>query len=527
MTIAEQRTIARRAVADLTAHHYNERIYGDGADDELVESVRSHGVLNPLLVTEKNVVISGHRRLDAARRVGLATVPVVVFGSADGWDILEALLESNRQRVKTNEQKGREYEASKQIEAERAKQRQREAGGAHLAKPEAPLGEIFSQAPRTPWRTPASIPMQPRAPRAGDIAAQRIGVSRPTAERAAKVVTAIDSLKDEGKEKEAERLRTTLNKSVNGAYKAAAEEGLIPQQPPAEVRRVEITGPITLPTWQGWAPEDRAAALLRPHSKAAKFNSQETDNIEWARWSWNPITGCKHDCSYCYARDIALRFYEQGFVPSFLPERLSAPRNTPVPQQAVNDVGYRNVFTCSMADLFGRWVPAEWIEAVLDQVRGNPQWNFLFLTKFPLRLQEFDFPANAWVGTSVDAQARIPNVEKAMAKVNAAVKWLSCEPLLQPLQFQRLDLFQWIVIGGASKSTQTPEWRPPRVWVEDLERQARVAGCKVYEKTNLLERLREYPGQPDGDLISVPDAFKMPYLQRDVIAPALYGAETD
>jgi len=65
---------------------------------------------------------------------------------------------------------------------------------------------------------------------------------------------------------------------------------------------------------------------------------------------------------------------------------------------------------------------------------------------------------------------------------------------VQPLRFQHLERFDWIVIGGASKSTQTPEWHPPFAWIEDLVRQARDAGCKVYFKTNLLrKRLLELP----------------------------------
>lgn len=250
---------------------------------------------------------------------------------------------------------------------------------------------------------------------------------------------------------------------------------------------------ITLSAWNEMGENERKL-LLTPSLSGATFNSQKNDNIEWARWSWNPVTGCKHDCPYCYARDIAMRFYDQKFEPSFLPDRLTAPQNTVVPSVASNDIGYRNVFTCSMADLFGRWVPTEWIEAVLDAVRAAPQWNFLFLTKFPIRLSEFEFPDNAWVGTTVDCQVRVKNAEKAFRNVKAAVKWLSCEPMLEPLHFTDLSMFQWIVIGGASSSTQTPEWHPPREWVIDLEKQAATTSCEIYEKTNLLDRMRNYPG---------------------------------
>jgi len=117
--------------------------------------------------------------------------------------------------------------------------------------------------------------------------------------------------------------------------------------------------------------------------------------------------------------------------------------------------------------------------------RRNPQWNFLSLTKFPQRAAEFEFPDNFWIGTTVDAQARLHHAEQAFSKIRCRTKWLSCEPLLTPLKFTRLDLFQWIVIGGASRSTQTPEWRPPFAWIVDLYQQARAAGLKIYMKTNL------------------------------------------
>jgi len=247
----------------------------------------------------------------------------------------------------------------------------------------------------------------------------------------------------------------------------------------------------------------------------AKLNKQDSTSIEWAQWSWNPITGCKHDCPYCYARDIAKRYtnvYKNGFEPSIWPARLQAPFNTYPPKAAEDDVSYKNVFTGSMADIFGRWVPAEWIEAVLWQVAENPQWNFLFLTKFPQRVHEFDdLPENAWMGTTVDCQERVANAEKAFAKMKGGVKWLSVEPMLTPLKFSRLELFDWVVIGGASRSSQTPAWVPPFDWVADLHEQAREAGCAIYHKDNLGLgdgiRLKEFPWQ-QRDKKTLPDALK-------------------
>jgi protein gp37 len=85
-------------------------------------------------------------------------------------------------------------------------------------------------------------------------------------------------------------------------------------------------------------------------------------------------------------------------------------------------------------------------------------------------MAEFDIPPNAWMGTTVDLQARVANAEAAFANVGGKVRWLSCEPLLGHLTFKHLDRFNWIVIGGASRSTQTPVWRPPFEWVMDLGR---------------------------------------------------------
>lgn len=275
-----------------------------------------------------------------------------------------------------------------------------------------------------------------------------------------------------------------------------------PQSEPVEPSPVKTTAKprknwVLLDEWEAMEDEQRAMCL-KAVSTQSKFNKQDNDNIEWAKWSWNPVTGCKHDCPYCYARDIANRFYVQKFAPSLVPERLSAPANTTIPGSASDDVSFKNVFTCSMADLFGRWVPRQWIDAVLQQVADNPNWNFLFLTKFPQRFAEIgELPSNAWMGTTVDCQQRVANAEKAFAKVTGGTKWLSVEPMMTTLNFHRLDVFDWVVIGGASRSSQTPEWRPPFDWVANLHWQARDAGCAIYHKTNLgfENRLVEFPWQ--------------------------------
>lgn len=477
-----------RYTSQLRPHPENVKIYNDHADPDLVASVQAKGIINPLLITFDDRIINGHRRFDAAKQLGLFDVPVIVFPSHDELDILEALIESNRQRTKTNEQVGREASLLLEIEGKRAEQRK-------LAN----LRNVSVEVELVPDR-------ETTTGQARDIVGAKLGYSGRHVEQAATVVRTIDTLQQSGNKREAEQLRTTLNQNVKKAYSAAQERGYI--APPSRVQaEPKQAGYITLDNWNELS-ELGKQELLTPSLTSSKFNDQKNDNIEWAMWSWNPVTGCKHDCPYCYARDIAERFYEQKFQPSFIPDRLCAPQNTRVPIEAASNIGYKNVFTCSMADLFGRWVPTEWIEAVLTAVAKAPQWNFLFLTKFPIRMAEFDFPDNAWVGTTVDCQARVKAAENAFQKINARVKWLSCEPLLEPLEFSDLSMFQWIVLGGSSKSTQTPEWRPPRSWINRIEDKAHEAGCMVYEKTNLLERIREYPGQEPVHEVELPAELK-------------------
>jgi protein gp37 len=266
-----------------------------------------------------------------------------------------------------------------------------------------------------------------------------------------------------------------------------------------KAQKKELTSSAVYDTAKKYRATQHPATQAKPvkSNPHAVFN-RTTEMVDWARWTWNPVTGCLHNCVYCYARDIAEGRtgntpFKTGFAPTFYPERLAAPHNTKVSAKAPNDIGERNVFVCSMADLFGKWVAQQWIDEVMDAVRSAPQWNFLFLTKFPQRLETIDWPGNAWVGTTVDEQYRVDIAEKAFRKVNAPIKWLSCEPLRERLTFGSLDMFDWVVVGGQSRSSQEPAFQPPWEWVEHLWRQARDSNCLLYWKPNLLTRPQEYP----------------------------------
>ena len=231
----------------------------------------------------------------------------------------------------------------------------------------------------------------------------------------------------------------------------------------------------------------------KPQSKAV-FNKTSGEGISWAGWSWNPVTGCLHGCSYCYARELAIResyaaAYPVGFTPLFHSERLDAPANTKIPDDT--DEKMRRVFVCSMADLYGKWVPIEWINEVHAVCIANPQWQYLMLTKFPKRYVGLDLPKTAWLGTSVDEQKRVRLAEEAFREIGGvAVKWLSLEPLNADLQFADLSMFDWVVIGAQTETMQptgrVPAIAPPFEWVARIVAQAREAGCRIHLKPNLL-----------------------------------------
>jgi protein gp37 len=164
-----------------------------------------------------------------------------------------------------------------------------------------------------------------------------------------------------------------------------------------------------------------------------------------------------------------------------------------MPSGASEDIGLKTVFVCSMADLFGDWVPQEWIDAVLESARNSPKWNFLFLTKNPKRLIDIDWPKNAWVGTTVDVQRRVKAAEEAFRQIDATVRFISCEPLQEKVEFDSMKMFDWIIVGGRSRCTNLPEFQPKWEWVESILNQAREYGLKVYFKPNLTVRPREYP----------------------------------
>jgi protein gp37 len=156
------------------------------------------------------------------------------------------------------------------------------------------------------------------------------------------------------------------------------------------------------------------------------------------------------------------------------------------------------IFVCSMGDLFGEWVPKDWIEEIIKVAEDNPQHVFQFLTKNPKRYWGFKFPKNCWLGTTITKQeelSRIYHLPRWRRIKKKPITFISFEPLQSEIDLSgtewALNYIDWIIIGA-----QTNPYKPPkREWVQSLIEQARDAGASVFLKDNLRwkEKIQEFP----------------------------------
>ena len=218
--------------------------------------------------------------------------------------------------------------------------------------------------------------------------------------------------------------------------------------------------------------------------------------IEWTEFVWNPLTGClgpRGDgvrCPYCYANKLAQeRLFasylsnmniiagnaDDPFAPRFWPNRLEEPLHIKKPSK---------IFVCDMGELFGDWIPEGIVKAVLEIIKDCPWHTFQLLTKQPQNLAKFSpFLDNVYVGVSVTNQHQYNEALKYLKNIQAKVKFLSIEPLLEHIPEINLKGLDWIIIGG--KSGDDPFY-PPLKWIVDIEDAAKEAGIPVFEKFNLV-----------------------------------------
>ena len=262
--------------------------------------------------------------------------------------------------------------------------------------------------------------------------------------------------------------------------------------------------------------------------------------IDWCDSTWSPVTGCLHGCAYCYARRIAERFgratiavcgedgyaeyggmtcadgtcheleypyedygigrtapYPFEFDPTFHHYKLDEPQHWKKP---------RNIFVCSMADLFGDWVPEEWIEQVFEACEAAPQHRYLFLTKNPKRYMELKLngklPKQHWYGTSV---TRKDDRDFFAPGYNTFV---SIEPILESFSDEKHAAYRqmvqpWVILG-AETGNRKNKIVPKKEWITELvDYYSKFGYTKFFLKDSLrglmgAEFRQEFPWEGEG-----------------------------
>ena len=206
--------------------------------------------------------------------------------------------------------------------------------------------------------------------------------------------------------------------------------------------------------------------------------------IEWTEQTWNPTVGCTKispGCRHCYAETMARRLqamgvrgYENGFRLTLMPERLSEPLERRKPTV---------YFVNSMSDLFHEKVPFDYIRQVFDVMARAPQHTFQVLTKRAERMAKFcagiTVPPNVWLGVSVENRKHgVPRIG-ILREIEASVRFLSIEPLLENIGEIDLTGIHWAIVGGESG----PKGRPmKREWVDSIKLQCDSAGVAFFFK---------------------------------------------
>jgi protein gp37 len=280
-----------------------------------------------------------------------------------------------------------------------------------------------------------------------------------------------------------------------------------------------------------------------------------TTKIEWTDYSYNPITGCKHGCEYCYACKMA-RFRKtpdaKAFLPEYHPEKLDD----------INNMSKGVVFAGSNADFFGEWVPEAWLDAVVEKTRSY--WSFvgdkaaiMFLTKNPARyadaipiINQNKNEMQIWLGTTLDkgytskgwdtdevigggskieidgtrkeceitrtVHHDTPSVEariKAIDELDYQRKWLSIEPYKPEQHGYYMNALvdidvHWVVIGTMTNPDQKLT-SDDIVNVMDLVTMFTKRGIPVFVKNSIIE---QYFAKAE---------FARNYIQEEADAPGL------
>lgn len=194
--------------------------------------------------------------------------------------------------------------------------------------------------------------------------------------------------------------------------------------------------------------------------------------IEWTEATWNPSVGCDKvstGCKFCYAEVMAQRLqamgtpgYENGFEFKVLPERIETPLKIKKPTK---------FFVNSMSDLFHEKMPYAFLDKVFATIRKTPQHTYQILTKREANLEKYFrsrvVPDNVWLGVTVETSKKKNRID-VLRNIDAKIRFLSIEPLLENIGKLDLTGIHWVIVGGESGHGARP-MKPE--WAIDIQRQ--------------------------------------------------------
>jgi len=208
-----------------------------------------------------------------------------------------------------------------------------------------------------------------------------------------------------------------------------------------------------------------------------------TTKIEWTDKTWNPVTGCTKlstGCKNCYAEIMANRLnamgvgkYTNKFTPTVHADVLDEPLRWKQPH---------TVFVCSMADLFHEAVPFEFVDKVMDTIQQSEHHRYQILTKRAERMAEYfsqaDIPQNVWLGVTVESPTEKFRMD-SLRGLQSAIRFISCEPLVEDLGELDLTDIDWVIVGGESGLKARP-MKPE--WVHSILHQTEEQGAAFFFK---------------------------------------------
>lgn len=246
----------------------------------------------------------------------------------------------------------------------------------------------------------------------------------------------------------------------------------------------------------------------------------EQTGIAWCHHTWNPWTGCTRvspGCDFCYAATFSKRnpttfgSWEPGAA-----RKRTGPgtwNNLAIFNRKAREAGERRRVFPSMCDPFDNKAPQEWCDDMFERIRACPDLDFLLLTKRPQNIAAM-LPAdwgtgypNVWLGTTCENQTEADRRIPYLLRVPAAVRFLSCEPLIGRVDLcehlgiwwnqtqnrwihDRRCALDWVIVGGESGHGARPMHLE---WAESLLRQCEVAGVPAFFKQTGSVREWDWP----------------------------------